>query len=225
MPAPLVVKFGGELLEDARPPAGGHGGDVARGGERRAAGHRARRRQGDRRRAEDRRHREAPGRRACVSPTSATLEVVVAVLAGAVNTRLVAALTTAGTPGGRTDWAPTADAVVRKRRRRTGRSTDAPSISGRVGIPSEAADMRLLTTLTRDGFVPVLASIGLGADGRLFNVNADTFAGHLAARLGATAGHRRYDGGGPRRRTGRRCRCSIRRRSIASFTIGPRRPA
>ena len=33
--------------------------------------------------------------------------------------------------------------------------------------------------------MPVIACIGLGADGRLFNVNADTFAGHLAARLGA----------------------------------------
>ena len=33
--------------------------------------------------------------------------------------------------------------------------------------------------------MPVIASIGLGTDGQLFNVNADTFAGHLAARLGA----------------------------------------
>src|SRR5207249_2715413 len=47
------------------------------------------------------------------------------------------------------------------------------------------SDVRLLTTLLRDGFVPVVASIGIGEDGQLFNVNADTFAGHLAARLGA----------------------------------------
>jgi acetylglutamate kinase len=56
---------------------------------------------------------------------------------------------------------------------------------GRVGIPSEHADMRLLVTLTGAGFVPVIACIGLGVDGRLMNVNADTFAAHLAARLGA----------------------------------------
>jgi acetylglutamate kinase len=31
----------------------------------------------------------------------------------------------------------------------------------------------------------VVACIGLGRDGRLLNVNADTFAGHLAARLQA----------------------------------------
>src|SRR4029079_14274928 len=34
-------------------------------------------------------------------------------------------------------------------------------------------------------FVRVLARIGVGRDGALFNVNADTLAGHLAARLGA----------------------------------------
>src|SRR5262245_60789146 len=45
--------------------------------------------------------------------------------------------------------------------------------------------MRLLLTLLADGFVPFLACIGLGRDGRLLNVNADTFAGHLAARLRA----------------------------------------
>ena len=52
-------------------------------------------------------------------------------------------------------------------------------------MPSEQADARLLTALLRDRFLPVIASIGVGGDGRLFNVNADTFAGHLAARLGA----------------------------------------
>jgi acetylglutamate kinase len=113
-----------------------------------------------------------------------TLEVVVSVLAGAVNTRLVAALDTAGARAvgltgadagcGRSEAAPLHHTI-------DGGTVDL----GRVGIPSAAADMQLLVTLTRSGFVPVIASIGLGADGRLFNVNADTFAGHLAARLGA----------------------------------------
>jgi acetylglutamate kinase len=56
---------------------------------------------------------------------------------------------------------------------------------GRVGIPSDAGDTHVLTTLMRDRFVPVIACVGLDRDGRLLNVNADTFAGHLAARLGA----------------------------------------
>ena len=56
--------------------------------------------------------------------------------------------------------------------------------------------------------MPVVACIGVGRDGRLFNVNADTFAGHLAARLGARrlviAGTTRRRAR-RRRRDGRRC--------------------
>lgn len=114
----------------------------------------------------------------------ATLEIVVAVLAGAVNTRFVAALVAAGVRAvgltgadaacGLSELAPPHRAV-------DGRSVDL----GRVGIPSAASDTTLLTTLVGDRFVPVTASIGIGRDGRLLNVNADTLAGHLAARLGA----------------------------------------
>jgi acetylglutamate kinase len=45
--------------------------------------------------------------------------------------------------------------------------------------------MRLLQTLLRDRFVPVVASIGVDGEGRLLNVNADTMAGHLAGSLRA----------------------------------------
>ena len=131
-----------------------------------------------------------------------TLAVVVSVLAGAVNTRFVAALASGGLDAvGLTG----ADA-------RCGLSDAAPphrTVDGRVvalgavGIPAQDADMRLLHTLLADGFVPVLACIGLGRNGRLFNVNADTFAAHLASRLrarrlviaGTTAGVLGTDGG------------------------------
>ena len=114
----------------------------------------------------------------------ATLDIVVAVLAGAVNTRFVAALGAAGVSAvgltgadgrcGLSDVAPPHRTVG-------GQTVDL----GRVGIPAEEADMHLLSGLLRDGFVPVVASIGVDRDGRLLNVNADTMAGHLAARLGA----------------------------------------
>src|SRR4051812_49160994 len=115
----------------------------------------------------------------------ATLDVVVAVLAGAVNTRLVAALTVAGV---RAVGLTGADGSC-------GLSTAAPphrTVDGKVvdlgcvGIPDQAADMHVLHTLTAAGFVPVIACIGLGRDGRLFNVNGDPFAGHIAARLSAS---------------------------------------
>jgi acetylglutamate kinase len=113
----------------------------------------------------------------------ATLAVVVSVL-GAVNTRLVAGLTSAGVAAvgltgadagcGLSDLAPPHRAV------------DGRLIKlGKVGVPSARSDTRLLTTLLRNGFVPVVACIGVGSDGQLLNVNADTLAGHLAARLGA----------------------------------------
>jgi acetylglutamate kinase len=56
----------------------------------------------------------------------------------------------------------------------------------RVGLPVQGTSTRLLETLLERGFVPVLACIGTGADGELFNVNADTLAGHIAARLRAS---------------------------------------
>ena len=178
----LVLKFGGELLEDrahlatvvaavAAIAAGApvivvHGGGKEIDAALSAAG--IEKRQVDGLRITD----------------EATLDVVVSVLAGAVNTRLVAALNTAGIGAvgltgadglcGLSEAAP-------PHRATDGRVVDL----GRVGIPTAAADTRLLGVLLAAGFMPVIACIGIGADGRLFNVNADTFAGHLAARLGA----------------------------------------
>ena len=113
-----------------------------------------------------------------------TLNVVVAVLAGVVNTRLVAALTTAGVAAvGLTgaDAGCGLSAVAPPYRTVDGQSVDL----GRVGIPLDSADVRLVQTLFDSRFVPVIASVGVDAEGRLLNVNADTFAGYLARRLGA----------------------------------------
>lgn len=112
-----------------------------------------------------------------------TLEAVIAVLAGTINTRFVAALSQAGVPAvgltgadgrcGLSDPAP------------PHRSVDGETVDlERVGVPNSQADVRVLRTLTKDGFVPVVACIGIGGDGGLLNINADTFAGHLAGRLG-----------------------------------------
>src|SRR5881396_3590595 len=69
-------------------------------------------------------------------------------------------------------------------RRRTRRS-----MAGRLSLGALAcrikADMRVLQTLLKDGFVPVVSSIGMTKDGQLLNVNADTMAGHLAGGLRA----------------------------------------
>jgi acetylglutamate kinase len=132
----------------------------------------------------------------------ATLAIVVAVLAGTVNTRLVAALTTAGVPAvGLTgaDAGCALSARAAPHRTRNGELVDL----GRVGVPIGDGDVSLLTTLVAAGFVPVIACIGVDRDGRLLNVNADTLAGNISARLqagrlvvaGTTAGVLGSDGG------------------------------
>lgn len=55
---------------------------------------------------------------------------------------------------------------------------------GRVGEVS-AIDTTIITDLVEDGFIPVIASVGTGADGRSLNINADLVAGEIASALGA----------------------------------------
>jgi len=113
-----------------------------------------------------------------------TLDVVVAVLAGAINTRLVAAVRRAGArPVGLTG----ADASVATGKR----AAPITSVAGQqvdlglVGAPVNNGAPQLLTDLIARGYVPVVACIGATRDGQLMNVNADTLASHLAAALGA----------------------------------------
>jgi acetylglutamate kinase len=180
---PLVVKFGGELIEDPALLAGivagiarlaasnvplviVHGGGREIDAALKTAG--IEKRQVDGLRITD----------------EATLNVVVAVLAGSVNTRLVAALTNAGVSAvGLTgaDGGCGLSIVAPPHQTVDGQSVDL----GRVGVPVDTADVRLLDSLVEDRFVPAVASIGVDEEGRLLNVNADTLAGHLAARLRA----------------------------------------
>ena len=113
-----------------------------------------------------------------------TLDVVVAVLAGAINTRLVAAVRRAGArPVGLTG----ADATVATMKR----AAPITSVAGEtvdlglVGAPVRNGAPELLSDLLRGGYVPVVACIGATRDGQLLNVNADTLASHVAAALGA----------------------------------------
>lgn len=57
---------------------------------------------------------------------------------------------------------------------------------GQVGDVT-AVDTHLLDSLLRAGYIPVVAPIGAGADLEDYNINADMFAGHVAAALDAAA--------------------------------------
>jgi acetylglutamate kinase len=55
---------------------------------------------------------------------------------------------------------------------------------GFVGEPI-AVDRTILDTLLAADIIPVIAPIGIGADGHTYNINADTMAGAIAAAMGA----------------------------------------
>ena len=177
-----ILKLGGELLEDAgamRTAAGAiaalasttsvavvHGGGRAIDADLKARG---------------RTPRFVDGLRVTDADT---LDTVVSVRAGRINTAFVAAL---GAAGVKAVGLTGADAAI-------GISTLAPPLHtttgaladlGLVGVPSADAPARLIADLLALGYVPVVASIGVSADGRLLNVNADTLAAHLARAAGA----------------------------------------
>jgi acetylglutamate kinase len=180
---PLVLKFGGELLEEpaylgtivaavSTIAASGlrvvvvHGGGKEIDAQLERAG--IPKRQVDGLRVTD----------------DSTLEVVVSVLAGAINTRLVAALNAAGVRAVGLTGADARTALANPappHRTPDGRSMDL----GRVGVPGAESDMRLIHCLLENAFVPVVACIGTTAEGQLLNVNADTLAAHLAGSLSA----------------------------------------
>lgn len=113
-----------------------------------------------------------------------TLDIVVAVLAGAINTRLVAAVRRAGGAAVGLTGADAAVATVRRAApivSMTGARVDL----GLVGSPVNNGAPRLLTDLIRGRYIPIVACVGSTRTGQLLNVNADTLASHLATSLGA----------------------------------------
>ena len=113
-----------------------------------------------------------------------TLNIVVSVLAGSINTKFVAAINAAG---GKAVGLTGADAgVAPVEKAAPHKATNGETVDlGMVGTPLNAPLPHLVATLCKEGYVPVIACVGASKNGKLFNVNADTLAGNLAARLKA----------------------------------------
>ncbi len=114
-----------------------------------------------------------------------TLDVVLGVLAGRVNTRFSAAVVAAG--GSAVGLTGADGGIVTVARARRYHATDGSHVDlGFVGLPRpEASSARLLDDLVEAGHIPVVASIAIDRKGQLYNVNADTLAADLAVRLKA----------------------------------------
>ena len=115
------------------------------------------------------------------------LDVVEMVLAGPVNKQVAEAITRAGAiavgisgKDGGLIRARKVTRTVYDPGNRAGQELDL----GFVGEP-ESVDTRVLELLIGADIVPVVAPVGVGADGQTYNINADTAAGAIAGALGA----------------------------------------
>jgi len=113
-----------------------------------------------------------------------TMEIVQMVLGGLVNKEIVSLLNSAGGSAiGITG--KDADFIKAKKLR-------LKSKSGQTGVPDlgqvgdiKSINTEVLTNLTKNNFIPVIAPIGVGANGESYNINADTVSGKVAEYLKA----------------------------------------
>ena len=119
--------------------------------------------------------------------TEETMDVVEMVLGGLVNKEIVSLLNLAG---GRAMGLTGKDGqLIRAKQLKIERKSpelEAPEIIdiGHVG-QVESIDTRVLTMLTENDVIPVVAPIGVGPTGESYNINADLVAGKLAEVLNA----------------------------------------
>ncbi len=115
----------------------------------------------------------------------ATLEVMKMSLAGQVSVDIASAFRIAGVPALCTTGVSAGLIGARKRPPKiiTGAGPD-PVDLGLVGDVAEV-NTALFEKLSDSGFVPVLGSLSGDAEGNVFNINADTVATRVAARLKA----------------------------------------
>lgn len=108
----------------------------------------------------------------------ATMKVVEKVLAGTINKELVHLIHELG---GRAIGLSGKDAGMLQVDRVKSKSGKDIGFVGKV----KKVNTAVLEGLDRDKFIPVIAPLGLGEDGKSFNVNADEAAGAIAAALKA----------------------------------------
>lgn len=106
---------------------------------------------------------------------AATMDVVEMVLVGRVNKELVSLISRAG--GSAVGLCGKDGNLIKAR----------PDGREGIGFVGEVTsmDVRLLESLLKDGYIPVVSSVAADEQGQAYNVNADTVAGELAAALGA----------------------------------------
>lgn len=116
------------------------------------------------------------------------VEVVEMVLCGTVNKQVAESITRAGALAvgisGKDGGLITARRATRTLKD-PGSNIEQVLDLGLVGEP-ESVDTRVLQLLIGADIIPVIAPVGVGADGRTYNINADTVSGAVAGALKAS---------------------------------------
>ena len=113
-----------------------------------------------------------------------TMDVVEMVLGGAVNKDIVTLINQAG---GKAVGLTGQDGAFIRAKKLMLHDKDKPKQMLDIGQVGEIAsiDPQVISVLEAGGFIPVVAPIGVGANGESFNINADLVAGKLAEILQA----------------------------------------
>jgi len=104
-----------------------------------------------------------------------TMDVVEMVLVGRVNKEIVSLINQAG--GSAVGLCGKDGNLIKAR----------PEGREGIGFVWEVStmDVRILESLLKDGYIPVVSSVAADENGQAYNINADTVAGEIAAALGA----------------------------------------
>ena len=111
-----------------------------------------------------------------------TVEIVEMVLVGKINKEIVGLI---NHHGGRAVGLSGKDGDLLRAKKRLHKTADGQEVDiGLVGAV-EHVNTEPIRLLEEQGFVPVIAPVGVGAKGETYNINADLVAGEVAAALGA----------------------------------------
>ena len=117
---------------------------------------------------------------------SETIDIVEMVLGGLVNKEIVALV---NSQGGRAVGLSGKDGELIRARKLVLQQADPDAGKEAIDIGHvgeiESVNPEVVETLDEGNFIPVIAPIGIGADGQTYNINADTVAGKLAVTLKA----------------------------------------
>jgi acetylglutamate kinase len=115
-----------------------------------------------------------------------TMDVVEMVLAGKINKEIVNLINTAGGAAVGLSGKDGLLLQAQKMEFYRPREDEPPEIID-IGLVGEvtAVNTNLIRTLQAQHFIPVIAPVGVGAQGQTYNINADLVAGAVAAALGA----------------------------------------